>query len=41
MSLHKGIVTVTSGPKGQKETMRFRRVKDDFVEVPAKKSTTP
>lgn len=41
VSLGKGIVTVTSGPKGQKETMRFRRDKDGFAEVPAKKSTTP
>lgn len=41
VSLGKGIITVTSGPKGQKETMRFRRAKDDFERVPAKKSTTP
>jgi hypothetical protein len=37
ITIRKGIVTVTSGPAHAKATMRFRRVKDDFVEVPAAK----
>lgn len=38
VSLGKGIITVTSGPKGQKTTLRYRRDKDDFVEVVEKKA---
>jgi len=41
ITLGKGIVTIVSGPKNAKATMRFRRGKSDFEEVKATKSSTP
>jgi hypothetical protein len=37
ITIRKGIVAVTSGPANAKTTMRFHRVNDDFIEVPATK----
>lgn len=37
VTIGKGIVTVTSGPPNATTTVRYRRVKDEFVEVPATK----